>query len=163
MKEEKITNNEVMDNTPSDPKTLPESKPDNNASSVEIKETATIKSEVGTSVIGKINGEKIVPTNNPLPDKIDITIKQTVNRKTNNKKIKIITKREKIMNIISFIIVLLVLVGGGFSLYYFGYLNNPSNFKTKNLSFEVGSTLPNSASYYITSPINIDDMEYNID
>jgi hypothetical protein len=156
MKEENTGNIEILDTSTVD-NTI--SGNDN----VEIKETATIKSEVGTSVLGQINGDSIVPTNNPLPDKIDITIKQKQNHKDNNKKVKIVTKRDKIMGIISTVIILLVVLGGGYSIYYFGYLNNPSNFKVKNLTFELGTTLPNSVTNYITSPIKIDDMEYSLD
>ena len=45
---------------------------------IEIKKTATIKSESGTSVIGEISGDTITATNNPLPDKIDINSKPKV-------------------------------------------------------------------------------------
>ena len=131
--------------------------------SVEIKQTATIKSEIGTSVIGQINGDTITATNNPIPEKIDISIKPQNVTKINNKKVKVMTKREKIMNVLSVILVVLVIAGGGVAIYYFGFLNNPNNFNVKNLSFELGSELPTGVSNYITSSNKIDGMEYSLD
>ncbi len=129
---------------------------------VEIKQTATIKSEVGTSVLGQINGDTITATNNPIPDKLDINSKPQNETKTNTKKVKVSTKREKIMGILALILVLFVIVGGGIAVYYFGFLNNPSNFNVKNLSFELGSELPTGVTTYITSSNKIDGMEYSL-
>lgn len=130
---------------------------------VEIKESATIKSEVGTSVIGNINGDNITATNDPLPEKININVKAKGPAKVNNKKIRVVTKREKIMNVIVVILVILILGGGGFATYYFAYLNNPSIFTVKDLSFELGDELPTSITYYVTSPKTVDGMEYSLD
>ena len=130
---------------------------------VEIKQTATIKSEVGTSVIGQINGDTITATNNPIPDKLDINSKPKNETKTNTKKVKVSTKREKIMGILSLILVIFVIAGGGVAVYYFGFLNNPNNFNVKNLSFELGSELPTGVNNYITSSNKIDGMEYSLD
>ena len=129
---------------------------------VEIKQTATIKSEVGTSVLGQINGDTITATNNPIPDKLDINSKPQNETKANTKKVKVSTKREKIMGILALILVLFVIVGGGIAVYYFGFLNNPSNFNVKNLSFELGSELPTGVTTYITSSNKIDGMEYSL-
>ena len=129
---------------------------------VEIKQTATIKSEVGTSVLGQINGDTITATNNPIPDKLDINSKHQNETKANTKKVKVSTKREKIMGILALILVLFVIVGGGIAVYYFGFLNNPSNFNVKNLSFELGSELPTGVTTYITSSNKIDGMEYSL-
>ena len=130
---------------------------------IEIKKTATIKSESGTSVIGEISGDTITATNNPLPDKIDINSKPKVVNKETNKKVKVMTKREKIMSVLAYILVIFVIIGGGIAIYYFGFLNNPSNFNVKNLSFELGSELPTGVSNYITSSNKIDGMEYSLD
>lgn len=133
------------------------------APATEIVQTSTIKSEVGTSVIGSINGDTVTPTNNALPNPIDITVKPVSKVKDPTKKIKIVTKRDKVTFIIVVIITILVLGGGGYLIYNYGYLNNPYNFKVKNLAFEIGTELPGSAATYVTSPLTIDGMSFKVD
>lgn len=130
---------------------------------VTLVETAVTKGSAGSQVVGNINGDSIIPTNNPLPTPIDITVKQKNNNKNNNKKVKIVSKKEKIMSIIISIFVLIVLGGAGYAIYYFGYKNNPNLFELKNIYLELGEELPNSASSYIKSSKQIDEMEYKID
>ena len=167
MNEENKNSIEILNDTPVASNTTEEVLDDipvSNVSNkdVEIKQTATIKSEVGTSVLGQINGDTITATNNPIPDKLDINSKPQNETKTNTKKVKVSTKREKIMGILALILVLFVIVGGGIAVYYFGFLNNPSNFNVKNLSFELGSELPTGVTTYITSSNKIDGMEYSL-
>ena len=167
MNEENKNSIEILNDTPVASNTTEEVLDDipvSNVSNkdVEIKQTATIKSEVGTSVLGQINGDTITATNNPIPDKLDINSKPQNETKTNTKKVKVSTKREKIMGILALILVLFVIVGGGIAVYYFGFLNNSSNFNVKNLSFELGSELPTGVTTYITSSNKIDGMEYSL-
>ena len=130
---------------------------------VTIVETAITKGSAGSQVIGKINGESIVATNVALPEPIDITVKQKVDTKNNNKKVKVVSKKEKIMSILISIFVIIVFAGAGFVAYYFGYKTNPSIYELKNVYLELGEQLPSTVSYYIESSNQFDDMEYVLD
>ncbi|MBR1416508.1 MAG: hypothetical protein IJ572_01660 [Bacilli bacterium] len=130
---------------------------------VNIVETAIVKGSSGSQTIGNINGEEITPTNAPLPSPIDITIKKNTVTKNPEKRVKIVTKREKIISIVITILVIAILGASGYGIYYFAYLNNPAIYDVKNITLELGNELPNSATYYITSSKQIDDMEYTID
>lgn len=130
---------------------------------IDIKENEVLKGESGSQVIGKVDGVSITPTNKPLPKQIDITVKQKVEKKTNQKRVKVVTKKERIISFFVTLFVILIIGASGYAVYYYGYQNNPSIYKVKNVSFELGSELPQSASYYVTSPLKVDDMEYTLD
>ena len=130
---------------------------------VTIVETAITKGASGSQVIGNINGDIIEPTNIPLPEPIDITVKQKVNTKSKNKKVKVISKREKVVSIIVSIVVVLIIAGVGFGVYYFGYKTNPSIYNLKNIYLELGEQLPTTVANYIDNPNQYDDMEYVLD
>ena len=130
---------------------------------VEIVETAVEKGTIGSLVIGQIEGDNVVANNKALPDPIDITVKKKVDKKNNIKKVKVVTKKERIISIIISIFVILVIGAAGYAAYYFGYATNPSFYTVKNIYLELGDELPSTVSYYVTSPRAIDDMEYTLD
>ena len=119
--------------------TTPETQQNNNTNELEktvpvtIVETAITKGASGSQVIGKINGDVVEPTNIPLPEPIDITVKPKVDNKTKTKKVKVVSKRERMVSIIMSFFVIIVLAGAGFCAYYFGYKTNPSIFTLKNI------------------------------
>lgn len=143
--EEKITSN-VYESTP-----------------VNIVETAITRGASGSQVIGNVEGDNILPTNNPLPQQIDVTVKPKIDNKTKTKKVRVISKKEKIMSIIISVFVIIVLGGAGFIAYYFGYATNPNIYEAKTIYLELGDNLQSSVSYYITSSKPVDDMEYTLD
>ena len=133
------------------------------ASEITIVETAITKGASGSQVIGNIEGESIYPTNVPLPEPIDITVKQKLNNKSKVQKVKIVSKKEKIFSVLISIFVILGFLGGGFAIYYFGYKTNPSLYTLKTIYLELGEHLPSTVSYYIENSNQYDDMEYNLD
>ena len=130
---------------------------------VEVVETAVTMGSSGSKVIGKINGENVIPTNDTLPSPIDITVKQQLDSKNKIKKVKVITKKDRIISIIVTIFVILGFGAAGYGVYYFGYENNPAIFELKTINLELGDELPNTATYYVTSPKSVDDMTYSLD
>lgn len=134
-----------------------------NNNEVNIYETATLQGQANSAVIGNIEGENSVANNNAMPENIDITIKQKEDVKNNNKKVKVVSKKDKIITTVITIFVILVLIGAGYSAYYFGYLNNPNIYKVKTIYLELGDELPATVSYYVESPLQIDDMQYSVD
>lgn len=134
-----------------------------NNDNVEIKETETLKGEAGTTVIGEVDGDEVLLTSKELPQSIDVSVKPPKVDVKPPKKVKVVTKREKITSIIISIIVILIIAGGAYAAYYFFYVQNNNIFEAKNVSIEAGSELPNSASFYVKTSKTIDDMEYVID
>lgn len=132
-------------------------------SPVTIVETAITKGSSGSQVIGNINGENLVPTNLPLPAQIDVSVKPVADTKSKTKKVKIVSKKDKIISIVISIFVVIVLGGAGYIAYYFGYLTNPNIYEVKDIYLELGDDLPSTVSYYITSSKNYDDMEFELD
>ena len=132
-------------------------------SQVTIIETAITKGAYGSQVIGNIEGESVVPTNNPLPEQMDITVKQKNDNKSKAKKIKVVSKKERIMSALISIFVVLGFGGAAFAAYYFGYKTNPSLYTLKTIYLELGEHLPSTVSYYIQNSNQYDDMEYNLD
>lgn len=136
----------------------------NNPENIIIKETNLIQSAKNTVVIGQIDNNIMMPTNTPLPNPIDIKEKtKTLNTKEGKqKKVKIITPRERITNIIITIIFILLIGGLSYGAYYFLYQNNPKNFNALNITIELGEPIPNVSSYYINLK-NISDLDYTLD
>ncbi len=133
------------------------------ANNINIVESATLQGASGSSVIGSVNGDNASANNNPLPKNIDLSKPVVEEKKDKTKKVKVVTKKEKIISIIVTIFVILVLGAAGYSAYYFGYLKNPGMFSVKTINIELGDKLPTSVSYYVDSPLPLDDMEYNVD
>ena len=131
--------------------------------SVEIVETAAIKGASGSAIIGTIAGETATANNNPLPKSIDLNAPKEHTKKDKNKKVKVVTKKEKIMSIVITIFVIIVLGGSGYAAYYFGYATNPSIYSVKTINLELGDILSASVSDYVEGGLQLDDMEYVLD
>ena len=129
---------------------------------INIVETATLQGASGSSIIGSIEGDSVSANNNPLPKSIDLS-KPQEEKKEKTKKVKVVTKKEKIISILVTIFVIIVIGAAGFAAYYFGYLKNPSIFSVKTINLELGEALPTSVSYFVDSPLQLDDMEYTVD
>ena len=130
---------------------------------IEIKEGVVLQGDDGSTTIGKIDGESIVATGKAMPSPIDITIKKKATMAPKQKKIRVITKKDRILSIIGIVFTILIIGALGYGGYFYFYLNNPNLFEVKNLTFELGEELPVSASYYVTSPFGVDDMDYDLD
>ena len=133
------------------------------ANSINLVENSTLKGASGSSVIGSIANGVAQANNNPLPQNIDLSRPQVEDKKNKTKKIKVMSKKEKIISVLVTIFVILVLGAAGYSGYYFGYVTNPSLYNVKTINLELGDTLPTTVSYYIDSPKPLDDMEYTVD
>ena len=130
---------------------------------VDIVETAVTTGSSGSQVIGSIEGSQISANNSPLPSPIDITIRQKVNAKDNTKRVKIVTKTEKVITVLVYIFIFIIAGLSIFAAYYFGYKTNPALFSVKNLQFELGSDIPSAVSNYINKQNQADDLEYTLD
>ena len=133
------------------------------SNTINIVETSTIKGAAGSAIIGSITNEGVVPNNNPLPQSIDLGEEVVHDKKNKIKKIKVKSKKEKIISFFSTIFTIAVLGIAGYCGYYFGYQNNPNLYNVKTINLELGDTLPNTVSFYVTSPLPLDDMEYSVD
>ncbi len=133
------------------------------ANSINIVETSTIKGASGSSVIGSIDNGVAQANSNPLPQNIDLSKPQAEDKNTKTKKVKVMSKKDKVISVLVTIFVILVLGASGYSAYYFGYATNPSLYEVKTITLELGDTLPSTVSYYIDSPLPLDDMEYSVD
>ncbi len=130
---------------------------------VNIVETAVTTGSSGSQTIGNISNGQITANNSPLPSPIDITIKQKVDPKDKTKKVKVVTKADKVISILAKIFVVIVIGLMIFAGYYFGYKTNPSLYSVKNLTFELGEDIPSTVSHYINKQNQADDMEYVLD
>ena len=130
---------------------------------IKIVETAVTKGAKGSQVIGTIEGDNVVANNNAMPAPIDITIKKKVDNKNKVKKVKVVTKKEKILGIIIRIFVVLIMGGAIYAGYYFGYKTNPNIFEVKTIYLELGQEVPSSVSYYLNKALEVDDMVYTVD
>lgn len=130
---------------------------------VNIVETAVTKGASGSVVIGSVEGENVVANNSAMPSPIDITIKKKVDNKNKVKKVKVLTKKEKILGILLRVFVVLVMGAGIYAGYYFGYKTNPSIFEVKTIYLELGDEVPSSVSFYLNKALEVDDMVYTVD
>ena len=136
---------------------------------VKIVETSVTQGASGSQVIGSIEGEVVTPNNSPMPLPIDITLKRQFDNSTKIKKVRVVTKAERIISTIVSICVIAILGFAGWVGYKYFYLENPNKFYLKNMKIEIGSELPISVVNYITVPAEtadytiVDDMEYAID
>ena len=97
-----------------------------------------------------------------LPEPVDYNKKEEVKVNKNGKKVRIVTPRERITNIILSIFFIAFLGGGGYLVYYYLISHNPANFSTKVVTLELGDTIPQASSYYINLT-NISDLDYTLD
>ena len=80
----------------------------------------------------------------------------------NGKKVRIMTKRELITNIVLSFFFVLALCGVGYGTYYYLFRNNPRNFETKNVTVELGEEIPQSVRSYINLT-DISEPDYSLD
>ena len=132
-------------------------------SEITLVETEVSKGAAGSQVIGSIDGDNIVANNSPLPGPIDVNVRQKVDNRSKVKKVKVVSKKEKVMSFFIRLFVLVALAGAGYAVYYYGFKTNPSRYTLKNITLELGEHLPSTVSYYIDNSNQYDDMEYTLD
>ena len=129
---------------------------------IKIEETSVTKSQKGTITVATINNGAVSILNNNFPEPIDISIKNAKIMNKNGKKVRIMTKRELITNIVLSFFFVLALCGVGYGTYYYIFKNNPRNFETKNITIELGEEIPASVRNYINLT-DISEPDYNLD
>lgn len=146
-------------NNPQNPVSTPEYQSPND---FKIEETTTTKSQKGTSVIAQITDAGVNVLTDKLPEAIDISTKYKKTIEKNGKKVKIMTKRELITNIILSVVFILIICGGGYGVYYYLFQHNPRNFEVKDITLEYGETIPQSVLSYINLT-DISEPDYTLD
>lgn len=134
----------------------------NDDNSLKIEETSTIRSQKGTVAIASLTNEGVNILTDKLPEAIDISIKAKKIVEKNGKKVRIMTKRELITNIVLSVIFVIAICAGGYGVYYYFFGHNPRNFETKNIKVEYGSTIPESVLNYINLT-DISEPDYTLD
>lgn len=129
---------------------------------IKIEETSVTKSQKGTITVATINNGTVSILNNSFPEPIDISVKNAKIMNKNGKKVRIMTKRELITNIVLSFFFVLALCGVGYGTYYYIFKNNPRNFETKNITVELGEEIPASVRNYINLT-DISEPDYNLD
>lgn len=133
-----------------------------NSTNIKIEETSVTKSQKGTVAVATINNGNVNILTEKMPESIDINVKENKIVNKNGKKVRIMTKRELITNIILSVFLILVLCGGGYGVYYYMFGNNPRNFETKNITVEYGEEIPASVRSYINLT-DISEPDYTLD
>ena len=133
-----------------------------NPSNIKIEETSVTRSQKGTVTIATVNGGNVSILTDKMPAAIDLSVKEAKTITKNGKKVRIMTKRELITNIILSFFFVLVLCGAGYGVYYYLFGNNPRNFETKNISIEYGEEIPASVRNYINLT-DISEPDYTLD
>ena len=134
----------------------------NDNNTLKIEETSTIRSQKGTIAIASLTNEGVNILTDKLPEAIDISIKAKKIVEKNGKKVRIMTKRELITNIVLSVIFVIAICAGGYGVYYYFFGHNPRNFETKNVKVEYGSTIPQSVLNYINLT-DISEPDYTLD
>lgn len=129
---------------------------------VVISESKDIKAKKYTEVLATIDNGTLNTVATKLPDPIDLDAKAKLKVKKNGKRIKVVTFRERVTNFITTIILLCILGGFGYGVYYYIYQHNPRNFEAKNVVLELGEAIPQNSSYYV-SLNDISEPEYKLD
>ena len=133
-----------------------------NPNNIKIEETSVTRSQKGTVTIATVNGGNVSILTDKMPEAIDLSVKEAKTITKNGKKVRIMTKRELITNIILSFFFVLVLCGAGYGVYYYLSGNNPRNFETKNISIEYGEEIPASVRNYINLT-DISEPDYILD
>ena len=136
--------------------------PTSPVNNIKIEETSVTKSQKGTITVATINNGTVSILNNSFPEPIDISIKNAKIMNKNGKKVRIMTKRELITNIVLSFFFVLALCGVGYGTYYYIFRNNPRNFETKNVTIELGEEIPASVRNYINLT-DISEPDYTLD
>lgn len=152
-----LENNQMISNS----NTLEDKKPgmDN---TLKIEETTTTKSQHGTVAVAQVTSNGVNVLTDKLPDAIDISNKMKKVIEKNGKKVRIMTKRELITNIILSVVFILLIGAGGYGVYYYFFFNNPRNFEVKDIKIEYGSEIPSSVLNYINLT-DISEPDYTLD
>lgn len=152
-----LENNQMISNS----NTLEDKKPgmDN---TLKIEETTTTKSQHGTVAVAQVTSNGVNVLTDKLPDAIDISNKMKKVVEKNGKKVRIMTKRELITNIILSVVFILLIGASGYGVYYYFFFNNPRNFEVKDIKIEYGSEIPSSVLNYINLT-DISEPDYTLD
>ena len=129
---------------------------------LKIEETTTTKSQHGTVAVAQVTSNGVNVLTDKLPDAIDISNKMKKVIEKNGKKVRIMTKRELITNIILSVVFILLIGAGGYGVYYYLFFNNPRNFEVKDIKIEYGSEIPSSVLNYINLT-DISEPDYTLD
>lgn len=133
-----------------------------NPNNIKIEETSVTKSQKGTVTVATVNNGTVSVLTDKLPEPIDISVKASKVVTKNGKKVRIMTKRELITNIVLSFFFVLALCGVGYGTYYYLFRNNPRNFETKNVIVELGEEIPQSVRSYINLT-DISEPDYSLD
>lgn len=155
-----VVNNQVQQPNQSVVQTTPVRQTTDN--SINIVETQVSKSSNGSVTLAKVENGTINIVNSVLPDPIDIKAKPVKETVKNGKKVKIVTKRELIINVLLTVILLVGVIGGAYGVYTYILKDNPKNFVANNVTVEYGSEIPQSVTYYINLK-DISEPEYTLD
>lgn len=157
-----ITKASHTNTSTSQPNNSTPSNDSNNQNNIKIQETSVTKSQKGTLTVATLNNGTVNIVNNSFPEPIDINVKANKIVTKNGKRVRIMTKRELITNIILSFFFVLALCGVGYGTYYYIFRNNPRNFETKNVTVEYGEEIPVSVKNYINLT-DISEPDYNLD
>ena len=157
-----ITKASHTNTSASQPNNSTPSNDSNNQNNIKIQETSVTKSQKGTLTVATLNNGTVNIVNNSFPEQIDINVKANKIVTKNGKRVRIMTKRELITNIILSFFFVLALCGVGYGTYYYIFRNNPRNFETKNVTVEYGEEIPVSVKNYINLT-DISEPDYNLD
>lgn len=157
-----ITKASNTNTSASQPNNSTPSNDSNNQNNIKIQETSVTKSQKGTLTVATLNNGTVNIVNNSFPEPIDINVKANKIVTKNGKRVRIMTKRELITNIILSFFFVLALCGVGYGTYYYIFRNNPRNFETKNVTVEYGEEIPVSVKNYINLT-DISEPDYNLD
>ena len=133
-----------------------------NPNNIKIEETSVTKSQKGTVTVATVNDGAVSILTDKFPEPIDISVKASKVVTKNGKKVRIMTKRELITNIVLSFFFVLALCGVGYGTYYYLFRNNPRNFETKNVTVELGEEIPQSVRSYINLT-DISEPDYSLD
>ena len=90
-----------------------------NNGAVVISETSDVKAAKNTVVLASLSNEGVVMQAQSLPEPVDYNKKEEVKVNKKGKKVRIVTPRERITNIILSIFFIAFLGGGGYLVYYY--------------------------------------------
>lgn len=138
------------------------SNPNPSPNNIKIEETSVTKSQKGTVTVATVNNGTVSVLTDKFPEPIDISVKASKVVTKNGKKVRIMTKRELITNIVLSFFFVLALCGVGYGTYYYLFRNNPRNFETKNVTVELGEEIPQSVRSYINLT-DISEPDYSLD
>ena len=140
----------------------PNPNPNSSPNNIKIEETSVTKSQKGTVTVATVNDGAVSILPDKFPEPIDISVKASKVVTKNGKKVRIMTKRELITNIVLSFFFVLALCGVGYGTYYYIFRNNPRNFETKNVTVELGEEIPQSVRSYINLT-DISEPDYSLD